>query len=124
MLDIKEYLKQTRTVLVTQDAFDELVRKASAQPEQRWIPCSERLPQWHWTNPEADEDERIWDGDRVIVCGRNLRWPYSGVSCAMYGPDGWEIDDDSFGYDDEPVAWMPLPEPYREEEQDEGVRKA
>lgn len=33
MLDIKEYLKQTKTVLVTQDAFDELVKKASAQQE-------------------------------------------------------------------------------------------
>ena len=32
--DIKEYLKQTKTVLLTQDAFDELVKKASAQPEQ------------------------------------------------------------------------------------------
>ena len=33
MLDIKEYLKQTKTVLVTQDVFDELVKRASAQPE-------------------------------------------------------------------------------------------
>lgn len=46
LLDIKEYLKQTKTVLVTQDAFDELVKKASAQPERktgRWIDdnCSE-----------------------------------------------------------------------------------
>lgn len=33
MLDIKEYLKQTKTVLLTQDAFDELMQRASAQPE-------------------------------------------------------------------------------------------
>lgn len=35
MLDIKEYLKQTKTVLLTQDAFDELMQRASAQPEKR-----------------------------------------------------------------------------------------
>jgi hypothetical protein len=32
MLDIKEYLKQTKTVLLTQDAFDELMQRASAEP--------------------------------------------------------------------------------------------
>lgn len=33
MFDIKEYLKQTKTVLVAQDAFDELIKEASAQPD-------------------------------------------------------------------------------------------
>lgn len=33
MIDIKEYLKQTKTVLLTQDAFDELMQRAYAQPE-------------------------------------------------------------------------------------------
>ena len=33
MLDIKEYLKQTKTVLLTSDAFDELMQRAYAQPE-------------------------------------------------------------------------------------------
>ena len=33
MSDLKEYLKQTKTVLVTQDAFDELMQRAYAQPE-------------------------------------------------------------------------------------------
>lgn len=31
MIDIKEYLKQTKTVLVTQDAFDELKQRAFAR---------------------------------------------------------------------------------------------
>ena len=34
MLDIKEYLKQTKTVLLTQDAFDELMQMAYAQPKR------------------------------------------------------------------------------------------
>lgn len=33
MIDIKEYLKQTKTVLLTQDAFDELNQRAFAQSE-------------------------------------------------------------------------------------------
>lgn len=33
MVDIKEYLKQTKTVLLTQDAFDELKQRAFAQSE-------------------------------------------------------------------------------------------
>ena len=34
MIDIKEYLEQTKTVLLTQDAFDELKQRASAQPKR------------------------------------------------------------------------------------------
>ena len=34
MIDIKEYLKQTKTVLLTQDAFDELKQRASAHPDR------------------------------------------------------------------------------------------
>lgn len=35
MIDIKEYLKQTKTVLLTQDAFDELKQRASAQSDPK-----------------------------------------------------------------------------------------
>lgn len=50
MFDLKEYLRQTKTVLLTQDALDELVKRASAQPERKkgkwritpiYIKCSE-----------------------------------------------------------------------------------
>lgn len=39
MLDIKEYLEQTNTVLLTRDAFDELMQRAFAQQKHtgRWI---------------------------------------------------------------------------------------
>lgn len=74
----------------------------SAQPEQRWIPCSERLP-------EVYKDVLIcWDfkGNREVLIGH------------MYS------DGTFHGYDDEylthngrkyrkAVAWMPLPEPWR-----------
>ena len=76
----------------------------SAQPEQRWIPCSERLP-------EVGKDVMVcydFKGHRSVLIG------------VLYG------DEKFHGYDDEyltpegrkyrkAVAWMLLPEPYRGE---------
>ena len=63
----------------------------SAQPEQQWIPCSERLPN------KADHTD-----DMVLVCYRN-----GSVRFNTY-MNGWVQGN--------PVAWMPLPEPYREDD--------
>ena len=79
----------------------------SAQPVQ-WIPCSERLP-------EVGKDVMVcydFKGHRSVLIG------------VLYG------DEKFHGYDDEyltpegrkyrkAVAWMPLPEPYREERTEE-----
>ena len=73
----------------------------SEQPEQRWIPCSERLPE---------------HGGRYLISvldGINRRTtvaPYL-PRCKAWAMNGrmayWKV-----------IAWLPLPEPYREEEQD------
>ena len=66
----------------------------SAQPEQRWIPCSERLPDGRLNKSYLVQDK---DGRRAV--GTYTIW-------------GWV-----FGhYMNDPVAWMPLPEPYKGEE--------
>lgn len=70
----------------------------SAQPEQRWIPCSERLP-------EDDEVVLVSDGvDYAVAFWRS-------------DADAW--DDPLHGWLDSfefnVKAWMPLPDPYQEE---------
>lgn len=73
-------------------------------PEQRWIPCGERLPE---------------KGKEVLVC-YDFKGHRSVLIGTLYG------DEKFHGYDDEyltpegrkyrkAVAWMPLPEPYQGE---------
>lgn len=65
---------------------------------QKWIPCSERLP----------------DKDQIcLVCGKK-----GGMCVARFWTDGktnlWiKTGTGKFVY---PIAWMPLPEPWRGEE--------
>ena len=67
----------------------------SAQPEQRWIPCSERLPDGRLNKSYLVQDK---DGRRAV--GTYTNW-------------GWVFGQ----YMNDPVAWMPLPKPYERKEE-------
>ena len=89
---------------------------SSAQPEQRWIPCSERLPIGSDVvllslppSIDANGDELV----EGVICGhyiggKNELWGISDGSTFGYGLV-------STRYGTNPTHWMPLPEPYREE---------
>ena len=65
---------------------DVLEQLPSAQPEQRWIPCSERWPEergFYLTTTK----------DKAVYC------------------DYW--NEDNFDRTELVIAWMPLPEPYK-----------
>lgn len=62
----------------------------SAQPEQRWIPCSERLPE---KNCRCLTTNEAWGSFEVD-------W------------NAW-IDGQWLYPNEKPIAWMPLPKPYR-----------
>ena len=68
------------------------------QPEPRWVPCSERCPVKEGRYIATTHPTYSHDKDIEIICwsGRWSRW---------------------VGYDErEILAWMPLPEPYKEGE--------
>lgn len=70
------------------------IKALSTESAQKWIPCSERLP-------EKDELVLATVWNDVVIAWRN-----------RYG--GWESAEDMYEKGDV-IAWMPLPEPYREE---------
>ena len=76
----------------------ELAKIAIALQSQKWIPCSERLPK----KPERGESGYIVQKKRVSE-------PFS----AYWDGDRWTNEDDDVI--EEVMAWMPLPDPYKEE---------
>ena len=89
----------------------ELSKLPSAQPEQRWIPVSERLPEEH-----VCDDGFVEPSVSVLVQLNNKEMKVSRYwgSRESYKDEPWI--DLSYPTTLEVVAWMPLPEPYRESE--------
>ena len=91
---------------IIQNDIDALMQLPPAQPEQRWIPCSERLP----------------EGEYVLISKKPS--PLSGskwcvvIAIRIGDPRSGKVNwrDMGFGIipDDKVLAWMPLPEPYRD----------
>ena len=73
-----------------------------SQPQ--WIPCSERLPEDKQVVFVQDTNETMWI------------WKYFDENLEYSGPYQWEDENGDWQLIDEVVAWMPLPEPYKEEE--------
>lgn len=79
----------------------------SAQPKSPWILCSERLP-------EENQDVLLMMPHNMVVGFWEDSLCYSGRTWYANSGDGYFTDMDVLiGYDD-PIAWMPLPEPYTE----------
>ena len=83
----------------------------SAQPEQRWIPCSERLP----------EDEYVLISKKPTKISGD-KWNVT-IAIRTADPRSRKIQwrDIGFGViqDDKVLAWQALPQTYQEVEQDE-----
>ena len=79
------------------DCIEALEILPSAQPEQRWIPVTERLP------------ERA---DNVIICYKAGDYTLVSTGRYLYKFKMWYVDVVG-DLRDGVTAWMPLPEPYR-----------
>ena len=103
-------------------AFEDIIKKMpSAQPEQRWIPCSKRLPEERdWYLGIFKEPDTGWINPIPFICDYLL-----GTKTKATTKEGWILK----GYTDreeyidyyfnlECVKWMPLPEPYKGGEKD------
>lgn len=77
--------------------------------KHRWIPVEERLPE--------DPEEFVL----VQVSGKpcpNIILE-DALMLAVYGDEGWLLEEYPEWKGMHTIAWMPLPEPYREESEDE-----
>ncbi len=77
----------------------------SVQTEPRWIPCSERLPE----HPENDDYYLV-----TIQCEHHDGWDDYVTGFAEWTKHGWDELSCYIGQI-KVVAWMPLPEPYKED---------
>lgn len=94
-------------------AIATLINLPSAQPETHWIPCSERLPEKsgrYLVTRGLKACNAIWN--RVYIINYT---DLMGLKAEKIWWDG-NVGKSDFQKIDDVIAWMPLPEPYREGE--------
>ena len=95
-------------------AFAEYVKALPpAQPEQKWIPCSERLPEFPCLVSDANNNfPYVPAGIITLEDKEHGKWAIDGKWFERMMLDGKKAD--MLIYSNRIVAWMPLPEPYKE----------
>lgn len=94
------------------DCIQTLKELPSAQPEPRWIPCSERMPK----EKDAGILKKLGTNKRseYVLATVEVKGERMAVTACTY--DGvWHWDKKYAFPDYKVIAWMPLPEPYRKE---------
>lgn len=100
-------IKQKCTVCPHCDNCDVNDDGTSAQPEQRWIPVTERLPE--------DYQHVIVSGEKVVKQAQFIRGMFEMEDGEGYATINSDDIDEPYFYTFKAIAWMPLPEPYQEE---------
>lgn len=116
MIDEKKLIEDLKKYahISSGDSVDTIkvsIRIVEDQPKVgEWISCSERLPELHRVDMES-EGEYYMISDSVIITDGEM------VSISEYEIDdedcrGWIAHD--FEEIEDVIAWMPIPEPYRQ----------
>ncbi len=104
-LDYAEGLKDAYEIAI------EIVNQLAEEHNDGWIPCSEKLP-------ENDDDVLCWYEYRIMQGtheGEMNRKCEIGYYNKYFKRWGGEV---SCGRDCKVIAWRPLPEPYKEDEEE------
>lgn len=110
MAELREKLKDYEDA----DEQGRLFKLAVSEEEEQndgWIPCSERLP-------ENDDDVLCWYEYRIMQGTHEgeMNWKFGiGYYNKYFKRWGGEV---SCGRDYKVIAWRPLPEPYKENEEE------
>lgn len=105
-------IESARAVVLANGEFDEAMRmaiEALKVKHGRWIPVSERLPKAEYG--ESDSVLVCFEDERQAVLyfdGGNWCYPTGETYISVNHKNGWH---------NKVVAWQPLPEPYKEGEQ-------
>lgn len=109
-----------------EDEYEALDMAIEALKQTTWIPCSEKLPEdirpvivtWKNTDPKSYYQYIVGKHFIGVACFKNGKWYwYSSTTedmLAEYGRYDFEEFDEAI----ECIAWMPLPEPMKEEQND------
>lgn len=96
--------------------LSEAIKVLSVQPEQRWTPCSERMPEEHeWLGTKkfgttiSDEVYVTFENDKGERFCKHMQFQNGELS--SYD----QLHMDTWYKGSKPIAWMPLPEPWRGE---------
>ena len=103
--DLRAYAKDRKGELakLINDAADTIEMLSSKQPEPKWIPFDEQQPEYR---------------QEILV---TIHWHESGEEEYFVQFDTYVDDatlDSNFKIGRDAFAWMPIPEPYREGEQE------
>ena len=95
--DARNTIRSTTAVTDSRRLFARLLRSAKKEwPDSKWYPVEEKLPEIH---------------KDVLVTDREVSDVYVSYYC---GGGYWGTD--TGGANNRIIAWMPLPEPYQEDE--------
>ena len=95
-----------KDVSESMDEIKALPSVTAARKKEEWIPCDEKLP----------KPNELVDNVRKYYL---IQDEYGDMHVASYLRNGWISIDSFYTLEDDVVAWMPLPEPYKAEMESE-----